>query len=238
MAKIRLNKFIAQLGLASRRHADNLIQDGQVVINGVKAVLGDKVDPENDRIFISGKLVSRDRQQFVYYILNKPLGVLSSSSDDRGRQTVVDLVPSRERLFPVGRLDYNSSGLILLTNDGDLALRLTHPRYHLPKVYLVNVKGFPTSDQLHQLSSGVDLDDGKTTKSDVVIFHRSKTQTTLKITLYQGKKRQIRRMCEAVGLLLYSLHRISIGPIELDNLPIGHWRKLTSVEVSSLKKSD
>lgn len=224
MTLIRLNKYLASIGIASRRKIDVLINASQINVNGKPATLGQKINPKNDKISLSGQPIDQSVVSLVYIILNKPVGILSSAKDDRGRRTVVDLVQDKTqtRLFPVGRLDLNSSGLILLTNDGELALKLTHPRYHLPKVYLVTVKG------------KVDLDLFQTATVSTQIFHENRDTKILKMTLTEGKKRQIRLMCSMHGLEVVSLHRIQIGPLSLGKLKTGESRFLTPNEIKNL----
>lgn len=238
MPLIRLNKYLAQLGVASRRKIDEITIGHRITINGRLAILGDKVDPDIDVVVVDKKIIkpSASRQaSLVYYALNKPKYVLSSASDDRGRKTVVDFVPNTPRVFPVGRLDFESSGLILLTNDGDLALRVTHPRYHLPKVYQVTVVGNLSSDKVHKMQTGVELDDGRTSPSHVEVMPSKFGQSIFKITLFEGKKRQIRRMCSALHLHVVDLHRLSIGPIEIKKLAPGEYRELTKEELTSIQ---
>ncbi len=234
MDKIRINKHLANLGVASRRKIDSFIDQKRITINGVLAKNGDKINPVVDQISVDGRPISHQVQKLEYIMLHKPLHVISSASDNQGRQTVLDLVQSGQRLYPVGRLDYLSTGLLLLTNDGDLAYKLTHPKFHFPKVYLVRVQGQPSPQQLDLLKTGVPLEDGITAPSDVKVFQKLGTQTILKITLLQGKNRQIRRMCQAVDLPLLSLHRIAIGPISLGNLGVGEWRYLSANEFNQL----
>ena len=236
MAPIRINKYLASLGITSRRKVDDLIDQKAITINNEIAKKGDRIDPDKDQIKINNKPITQLKEKLIYIILNKPQNILSSVTDNRHRKTVIDLVRIKERLYPVGRLDYNSTGLIILTNDGDLAYRITHPKYHLPKTYKVTVKQHPGQPQLDLLRTGVSLEDGITAPADVSLFHTSRHNNILKITLYQGKNRQIRRMCAAVGLNLLKLHRIKIGPIEIGDLKEGEWRYLDSREVSKLKK--
>ena len=235
MPLIRLNKYLAQLGVASRRQIDQITIGRRITINGRIAILGDKVDPENDTVVVDKKIISAQPQQLVYYALNKPKFILSTTSDDRGRQTVLKYVPKTPRVFPVGRLDFESTGLILLTNDGDLALKVTHPRYHLPKTYLVTVLGKVSTDKILQMEKGVKLDDGVTAPAKVSVEPAKLNQTNFQITLYEGKKRQIRRMCAALHLHLLDLHRLSIGPVELGQLKPGDVRPLTPGEINRLK---
>ena len=236
MSLIRLNKYLAQMGVASRRHVDDLVSQRRILINGKIALLGQKVDPEVDTVTVDKKVIPPAPQTLVYYALNKPKYVLSSSSDDRGRKSVTSFVPATPRVFPVGRLDFESTGLILLTNDGDLALRLTHPRYHLPKVYQVTVLGKITSQKITPMTTGIILEDGKTAPAKVTRPEIADNQYTFEITLFEGKKRQIRRMCAALHLFVLGLHRVSVGPVLIGNLAPGDYRPLTFAEVSQLKK--
>ena len=233
---IRLNKYLAQIGIASRRKIDEITSAHRITINHKIAVLGDKVDPDIDTITVDKKIIPPQPQKLVYYLLNKPKYVLSTSFDDRGRKTVLNYVPKDIRVFPVGRLDYESTGLILLTNDGDLSLKLTHPRYHLPKTYLLSVIGKITADKIDQLRHGVVLDDSRTVPADVEVLPPKFNQGQIKITLYQGKKRQIRRMCAVLHLHPVDLHRLSIGSVTIGALKPGEYRPLTLGEIKALKK--
>lgn len=235
MPLIRLNKYLAQLGVASRRKIDEITIGRRITINGRLAVLGDKVDPDLDVVVVDKKIIKPTPQELVYYAFNKPKYVLSSASDDRGRDTVLKFVPSVPRVFPVGRLDFESTGLILLTNDGDLALRITHPRYHLPKVYQVTVIGNLSPDKVHKMQTGTDLDDGRTAPSQVEVLPSKLGQSIFKITLFEGRKRQIRRMCSVLHLHVVDLHRLSIGPIEIKKLAPGKYRELTLDELKSIR---
>lgn len=226
MPQIRLNKYLSSLGVASRRKIDDLTSQNRIFINGHLAHLGDKVDPTTDKVVVDKKIIPPQPQKLVYYVLNKPKYVLSTAHDDRGRDTVMNYVPKDVRVFPVGRLDYESTGLIILTNDGDLAYRLTHPRYHLPKVYLVTVLGKVSHQKLLSI---------RQTGAKVDIFSEQFNQTTLKITLFTGKKRQIRLLCASLHLFVVELHRISIGPIEIKKLAPGEYRELTRVELDSIQ---
>jgi 23S rRNA pseudouridine2605 synthase len=233
---IRLNKYLAQMGIASRRKIDEMTSAHRITINHKIAVLGDKVDPDTDTITVDKKIIPPHPQKLVYYLLNKPKYILSATSDDRGRDTILNYVPKDVRVFPVGRLDYESTGLILLTNDGDLSLKLTHPRYHLPKTYLLTFIGKLTPDKIDQIRHGVILDDGKTAPADIEVLPAKLNQGQMTITLYQGKKRQIRRMCSALRLHPIDLHRTGIGPIVIGSLKPGQYRLLTTSEIVMLKK--
>ena len=224
----RLQKVLARAGIASRRASEEMIQAGRVTINGQIAALGDKV-ADSDRIELDGIPVLRD-PNLVHYLLHKPREVVSTASDTENRQTVVDLVPSGIRVYPVGRLDADSEGLIILTNDGDLTHRLTHPSFGVPKEYLVHVEGIPQRSALRSLREGIQLDDGMTAPAQVSM----PDQGLLKITIHEGRNRQVRRMCAAIGHPVVRLVRVRIGPITDSSLTAGSWRELTNEEVRSL----
>lgn len=224
----RLQKVLARAGIASRRASEEMIQAGRVTINGQIAALGDKV-ADSDRIELDGIPVLRD-PNLVHYLLHKPRDVVSTASDTQKRQTVVDLVPSTIRVYPVGRLDADSEGLIILTNDGDLTHRLTHPSFGVPKEYLVHVEGIPQRSALRSLREGIQLEDGMTAPAQVSM----PDQRLLKITIHEGRNRQVRRMCAAIGHPVVRLVRVRIGPITDSSLTAGSWRELTNEEVRSL----
>ena len=224
----RLQKVLARAGIASRRASEEMIQAGRVTINGQIAALGDKV-ADSDRIELDGIPVLRD-PNLVHYLLHKPRDVVSTASDTENRQTVVDLVPSAIRVYPVGRLDADSEGLIILTNDGDLTHRLTHPSFGVPKEYLVHVEGTPQRSALRSLREGIQLEDGMTAPAQVSM----PDQGLLKITIHEGRNRQVRRMCAAIGHPVVRLVRVRIGPITDSSLTAGSWRELTNEEVRSL----
>jgi len=236
MAQIRLNKYLASQGVASRRKIDQMVSERRIFINNTPATLGQKVDPQKDIIKVGSKTIAFQPPKLTYIILNKPKGYLSTTRDDRSRPTVTSLVKSPTRLFPVGRLDIQSTGLILLTNDGPLTLKLTHPRYHLPKVYLATFLGSVSPQKQANMSRGVQLDDGQTAPAQVEFHQSVGNHTILKITLFEGKKRQIRRMAAALHLHLIFLHRISLGPLEIGNLALGQHRPLTQTEINQLKQ--
>lgn len=236
---VRLQKFMAEAGIASRRECEKIIESGVVSVNGKTALLGTKVDPETDEICVNGDKINLESKKY-YIMLNKPRAVLSSSKDNRGRICVVDLVQSdiKARLFPVGRLDYNTEGLIFLTNDGDFSNHITHPSNKISKTYIARVKGgMLKKDELNALRRGVNLDDGNTKPAFVEVLEIYPDMTTLiKITISEGRNRQIRRMCEAVGHPVCDLMRTEINGIKLGNLPYGKWRHLTQAEIKSLTK--
>lgn len=232
----RLQKLIAAAGIASRRHAEELITSGQVTVNGkVVEALGAKADPETDHIKVGGRLINpllRQREK-VYVVLNKPKGYLSSLSDPKGRPLVTNLVPSAlGRLHPVGRLDYNTEGLLLLTNDGEFTNYVISARNNIPKVYRVKVKGMPTENAIKRLRSGIRLDDGnRTAPAQVEPLQKTQTNAWFEVTLHEGRNQQIRRMFDAIGHSVVKLSRICIGPIDDAKLRTGEWRPLTSLEV-------
>lgn len=235
----RLQKVLAHAGVASRRASETLIEQGRVTVNGqTVTALGFKVDPRRDVIAVDGQRLPRPSEKPVYLILNKPRDVLTSASDDRGRRTVVDLVEVEERVYPVGRLDLRSEGLVLLTNDGELAEKITHPRSHLEKEYQVLVTGRPTTPTLIRWRRGEVEIEGR--PSAPAIIERLKLEgdnTWLKIILTEGRKRQIRDVAKALGHPVKRLERVRIGPIKLGHLKPGKWRHLNPVEVEQLKRS-
>ena len=229
MTAERLQKVLAHAGIGSRRHCEELIAAGRVTINGAVAELGQRVEAETDEVEIDGSLVAL-RADLVHYLLNKPAGVVSTASDPQGRPTVVQLVPDEPRVFPVGRLDAATEGLLILTNDGPLTLRLTHPRFGVEKEYVAEVSGRPTPGAVRRLRQGVELDDGLTAPAKVALLEPS----VLRIAIHEGRNRQIRRMCEAVGHPVMRLVRTRIGPIADRRLAPGRWRELTQREVRDL----
>jgi 23S rRNA pseudouridine2605 synthase len=228
----RLQKVLAQLGVGSRRACEELIAAGRVSVNEEVAVLGRRVDPDTDRVAIDGVPVGI-RPGLVYYALNKPAGFISTASDPQARPTVTGLVPEQPPVHPVGRLDADSEGLLLLTNDGDLTFRLTHPRFGVEKEYLVAVEGTPTRGVLRQLREGVALADGRTAPARVAQVG----EHGLRITIHEGRNRQVRRMCDAVGHPVRRLVRTRIGPVRMGTLAPGEWRALTAGEVRALERA-
>lgn len=239
MAHERLQKVLSHAGVASRRACEALIEQGRVTVNGeIVTQPGVKVDPQRDAVAVDGRPISKQKEPPVYVMLNKPRGVLSAASDERGRQTVVDLVEVKERVYPVGRLDLSSEGLILLTNDGDLAEKLTHPRYHLEKEYHVLVSGKPSTQTLARWQRGEVVVAGKPAAKAVV--ERLKTEgdnVWLRIVMTEGRKRQIREVAKALGHPVKKLERVRIGPLKLGRLKPGGWRHLSPAEVHRLKNS-
>jgi len=233
----RLQKILARAGHGSRRACEELIRQGRVAVNGRMAQLGQKADPNRDRITLDGKSV-RVTNRCTYVALHKPRGVLSDEGDGSGRlSTVLDLVPLSDRLFPVGRLDLRSEGLILLTNDGDLAYRLTHPRFAHEKEYHVLVEGEPDEATLSKWRRGVFLDGRLTAPADVSILRREEGYTWLRVVLREGRKRQIRRVGAMLGHPVHRVIRVRIGPLRLGSLKPGQWRALTGVEVKALRSA-
>jgi 23S rRNA pseudouridine2605 synthase len=231
---LRLNQAIAQTGLCSRRKADELIAAGKVRVNGITCTdFSRDVDPDNDSLEADGELLSF--KTHTYVALHKPVGIVTTTSDEQDRETVIDLLPKKLRhLKPVGRLDMYSEGLLILTNDGDFALKLTHPRHHLPKLYLIRLRG-PLSDKhANMIARGVPLEDGKTLPAKVRIVERNKTYTEVEITLVEGRNRQIRRMFAYLGYTVLRLVRLAIGGLQLGQVAPGSWRYLTSQEVAAL----
>ncbi len=236
---IRLQKFLSQVGVGSRRKSERMIQQGVVSVNGhVVTELGTKIDPQKDKVSIQGKRIGKPPQEFITILLYKPKGCLSALSDPQGRPTIKRLISNIHfRLFPVGRLDFNTEGLLLLTNDGELAHILTHPSRQVEKHYLVKVRGILNRSQIQRLSRGVKLKDGLTAPADVHLLTTTRTNCWLEIALREGKNRQIRRMCEAVGHPVLKLRRVGLAFLDLQGLAPGQYRPLTSQETNVLKKS-
>lgn len=233
----RLQKVLARNGLGSRRTCETLIAEGRVTVDGEVALLGCRVDPEVARVMVDGRLVGV-RPGLVHYLLNKPSGVVTTSDDPQRRPTVVGLLPSEPRVFPVGRLDIETEGLLLLTNDGELAHRLTHPSYGVEKEYVAEVDGEPSRAVMRSLREGVELDDGCTAPAQAVLVSDApEGGTVLRLTIHEGRNRQVRRMCEAVGHPVRRLVRTRIGPLADRSLAPGDWRLLTLNEVRSLEVS-
>lgn len=229
---MRINKYLAAAGVASRRECDNLIADGKVKINGKTAGLGVEVG-ESDSVTVNGLPVALKKNE--YYILNKPKGYICSVSDDKGRKTVLDLMPNNVgRIYPVGRLDYDSEGLLVLTTDGELAQHLTHPSNAVPKTYLVKIEGTLTENDLNPIRSGIEIDGYLTKKSKAHIVETNKSYTKVHITLTEGKNREIRKMFAAIGKNVSLLKRIKIGELNLRGLDRGEYRKLTKQEIAYL----
>jgi 23S rRNA pseudouridine2605 synthase len=232
----RVQKVLARAGVGSRRACDELVMQQRVTINGRVADPGARVDPTHDRIAVDGVPVAV-QPGLVHYLLNKPRGVVTTMSDPQGRPTVADLVPAEPRVFPVGRLDADTEGLLLLTNDGDLAQRIAHPSHGVDKEYLAEVEGIPSRDAIRRLREGIQLEDGPTAGAKVSLVADARGNATLRVTIHEGRKRQARRMCEAVGHPVRRLVRVRIGPLSDRTLPPGRWRPLTQPEVRSLERA-
>lgn len=235
--KIRLQKFLSEAGVASRRKAEEMIKNGMVKVNGAVAHVGDSVDPKKDTVLVKGKKVIK-QSNMRYILLNKPRGYVTTTDDDLGRKCVLELVKDvKERIYPVGRLDRVSEGALILTNDGAFANAMMHPSKHVPKTYRVTVRPEPTSEQVDILSTGVELDGRLTAPADVYVISKEEGRAVLEIVLYEGRNRQIRRMCEALNLEVARLRRVAVGPIKLGMLQTGQWRDLTPDEVAVLFKA-
>ena len=238
MEKVRLQKFIADSGLMSRRAAEAEIERGNFSVNGHLASIGMKIDPAADVVAYKGKRIRYEKKKYTYIMINKPRGYLSSTADDHGRKCVTDLLNGvNARVYPVGRLDLISEGMLLLTDDGELKNRLTHPSHTIPKIYRVKVAGSVSENQMDILTSPLVIDGYKIKPVDVIITGEDESGTVLKFTLFEGRNRQIRKMCEAAELTVKRLSRVSIGNLKLDGLPVGKWRYLEQSEVDYLYKA-
>jgi len=236
MAEVRLQKLIAQAGLSSRRQAEKWIEAGAVKVNGVSAQLGDRADLAVDQVEVHGQLLASAEEK-VTVLLNKPRGYVSTLSDPENRRLVIDLVADiPQRLFPIGRLDYNTEGLLLLTNDGELAQQVSHPSHHVEKTYLVKVRGAVSPAMLKKLEQGIVLDDGKTAPAKVKIVRKVGLNSWLELTIHEGKNRQVRRMCEALGLSVVRLKRIRLNFLDLHGVDTGKYRRLSQAEITRLKQ--
>ncbi|MBQ7689151.1 MAG: rRNA pseudouridine synthase [Clostridia bacterium] len=233
---VRLQKYIADCGLASRRKAEELIAAGKVRVNGVVAVIGQKIDPKHDSVQVSGRKLVRENTN-VYLLLNKPRGYVTTMSDEMDRKCVAELIADVDkRVYPVGRLDRDSEGMLLFTNDGTFANAMTHPVHHISKTYRVSVRPAVTEEQLNILTSSLMIDGRNTVPADVRVISKEEGKTVLEIVLFEGRNRQIRRLCEAAGLETARLKRTSIGQLKLGGLRPGEFRYLTKDEVALLKR--
>ncbi len=233
---MRLQKYIANAGVTSRRKAEDLILQGRVKVNGkIVRELGTKVNPSKDLVTVDGDVIKLEEKK-VYILLNKPEGYVTSLKDPHNDKLVLDLIKGvKERLFPVGRLDKDTSGLLIMTNDGNIAYKLTHPKYKIWKRYIALVKGQPDSDTIEKLKNGVIIDGKKTSKARVKLLKKHGQNAVLEISIYEGRNRQIRKMCEYVGHPVIKLKRVSIGKIKLDGIKEGEWRYLNKEEIEYLK---
>lgn len=235
--KVRLQKFLANSGVASRRKCEELILEGKISVNGkVIKELGTKIDPTVDKVEYCGKLI-QNTERLVYILLNKPIGYVTTANDQFDRDTVLDLVKVKERVVPVGRLDMYTSGALILTNDGDFVYRVTHPKHEITKTYTVTVHGIITNEAVERLRNGVEIDDYVTRPAKVKILKadEEKNISRLEITIHEGKNRQVRKMCEAVGSKVIALHRSKIGNIGVKDLKLGNWRYLSESELKQFK---
>nr|WP_317368675.1 pseudouridine synthase [uncultured Tyzzerella sp.] len=233
---MRLQKFLADSGICSRRKAEEHILAGDVLVNNkIVTELGLKVDEKRDKVYFKNKPVKIEQKK-VYIMLNKPEGCVTTSKEQFDRKTVFDYINIKERVVPVGRLDYDTSGLLILTNDGDLTYKLTHPKHSIKKVYIAKVYGIPNKEKLERFKNGLIIDDYKTAPASIQILEKDNKYSTLRITITEGKNRQVRKMCDAIGHKVISLKRIEIDKISIGNLKIGEYRYLTNEEISYLKK--
>ena len=229
---IRLNKYIAECGICSRRKADILIESGKVLVNDIVIKdLGVIIDDTKDQVKVDGKTISKENK-YVYIMLNKPKGYVTTNSEQFGRKSVLDLIDTDYRIFPIGRLDMNTEGLLLLTNDGEFANKLMHPKNKVEKTYIANVKGNITEEKIENLRNGVDIGGYITKPAQVRIISKDKNEIEIKIS--EGKNRQVRKMCEAVGLKVINLKRTSVGKLNLGNLKIGKYRYLNKNEIDKI----
>lgn len=233
---MRLQKYIADCGAASRRAAERLIADGRVRVNGaVVDAMGVEVDPSRDRVELDGRALAVETTKY-YIMLHKPKNYVTTVHDDLGRPTVMELVQEiRARIYPVGRLDFDTSGLLLLTNDGEFANLLTHPSHAVNKAYIAQTDRAPSKDELAQLERGIELDGKKTAPARATLLREQRNAAEVKVTIHEGRNRQVRRMLEAVGLEVLALKRVSIGSLTLGNLPEGKWRRLNQAEINKLR---
>lgn len=236
----KIHKYIARCGVASRRRAEELIRAGRVTVNDRIAVIGERINPERDIVKIDGKEIKLVKE-YMYVILNKPKGIVTTAEDDLGRKTILDLVKthidiSKHRLFPVGRLDKDSCGMVFLTDDGEIAYKLMHPKEKIPKVYIVKVKGHPSKASLKELEKGVVIEGKKTLPCKIEVVRKGNSWTKLRVTLYEGKKRQIRKMMKLINHPVIHLERIAIGPLKLGKLKRGSFHILSEDEVKTLKE--
>jgi len=239
MEQIRLQKFLADNGIASRRKCEELIMQGMIRVNGEQInTLGTKIDPNKDIVEYNGKQIKNSKKEYTYILLNKPIDYVTTVKDQFNRKTVLDLVKTSKRLVPVGRLDMYTSGAIILTDDGDFVYKVTHPKHEIEKTYNVTVVGIVTKDDIKKLEEGVDIGDFVTNKANVKILKtdEEKNLSRLQITIHEGKNRQVRRMCEAIGKKVLSLHRSKIGNISVKDLKLGTWRYLRKSEIDNLLK--
>ena len=236
---VRIQKVLSESGVMSRRKAEEYIESGKVTVNGRKASIGQKINPARDIVAVEGvRVETRQHQKKIYLALHKPRGYVTTMNDEMDRRCVAQLVQDAPaRVYPIGRLDRNSEGLLLMTNDGDFANQIMHPRYHVPKCYRVTVRPDINDEQAMRLAEGVELDGQRTAPAQVTVLLKEPGRVVIQIVITEGRNRQIRRMCEAVGMEVARLKRISIGPVRLGMLPPGKWRMLTQPELSALQSA-
>lgn len=233
---IRLNKFLAQNGVGARRKISDFLSENEVTVNNKRvAEPGIRINPQTDQVAVNGKPLAKV-EKFVYYLLNKPKGVISSVSDEHGRKTVVDLIKTSERIYPVGRLDANTKGVIILTNDGELSHKLTHPSFHIDKTYVCLIPGKVNFHQLSKLQNGIELKEGKTAPAKVKILEDKNNRTQMELTIHEGRNHQVKRMLSKIGLELLDLKRTAIGDLGTGELSLGEYRELTEAEIYKLKQ--
>ncbi len=232
--KVRLQKYLSECGVASRRKAEDLIAAGKVKVNGKPATIGDKIDPKRDTVVVAGKKIRKSKKN-TYIMLHKPRGFITTLNDEMGRKCVAQLIDDvGTRVYPVGRLDRDSEGLLLLTDDGEFANALTHPTHHVPKTYRVTIRPTITEEQVTALTTGVEIDGRMTMPSEVRVLEKKEGRVVIEIIIYEGRNRQIRKMCDALGLEVARLKRTQIGSVKLGMLKTGDWRNLTDEEVHKL----
>ncbi len=237
MEEIRLQKYLADCGIASRRKSEELIKQGQVKVNGKTITeLGTKVIPNKDIVEYNGKKIEL-KKEYVYILLNKPIGYVTTVKDQFNRDSVLDLVKTNKRLVPVGRLDMYTSGALILTNDGDFVYKVTHPKHEIEKTYTVTIIGIVKKEEVEKLKKGVEIEDyiTKPAKVKILKIDEEKNQSRLEITIHEGNNRQVRKMCEAIGHKVLALHRSKIAGIDVKDIPLGKWRYLNSKEVNKIK---
>lgn len=232
--KERLQKYMAKCGVASRRKSEEIISQGRVSVNGKVTKEIVMIDEELDIVKVDGQMINLEEKK-VYIILNKPVGVITSVKDQFNRKTVTEMINIKERVYPVGRLDYDTSGLLILTNDGDTAFKLTHPSHEIEKVYEARIKGIPKADEIEKFKSGLSIEDYITAPSNIEILMKYENSSLVHITIHEGRNRQVRKMCNAINHPVLELKRIKMGDIELGDLESGKWRELTEWEVEYLK---
>ncbi|KAB3534004.1 rRNA pseudouridine synthase [Alkaliphilus pronyensis] len=233
---MRLQKYIAACGVASRRKSEKLIESGKVKVNGEPVTeMGYKIDPDKDIVLVDGKEISEDEKK-VYVVLNKPKGYITTVNDQFNRKKVTDLIDLPYRIFPVGRLDYDTSGLLLLTNDGELTYKLTHPKFKVEKTYISKIKGLLNADKINAFKNGLVIEDYITSPAKIKILSTEDNASIVEIIIREGKNRQIRKMCDAIGHPVLELKRIAMGEIKLGSLKVGAWRLLTKEEIKYIKK--